>query len=715
MSNPQTRGRDNKGKTPGLPMENSRNTAHNHGAREIQQGGLSMPASTPEDHAQKALNDAQHGLHSLLNPPIEEDQPHIISLSGAARNQRRGRVAGPAVGPTDDGRWTIGPELAKDGRRLASNNKNRPQTTDSQLSIVHRPSSIVHPQSPLTRPSPITRGRNVLATQTRNSMESVREHGKMLVYPVDDEDVIGMDAQAAQIMRRSASQWLTRYATHMVILLVIGLLAAFGGLKTFTVAQAYPHSLLAGSPYTGTDFTDDADNQSTNGKPDADSQDLQLTLPRTELGSAVPPSANANRQQVSPGSDVTGQQAQAPNPAKSADVNRYTVVDGDTIDKIAQKFNVMPETVMGSNGIFDSQEILAPGRVFVIPPIDGMYYVASKNDTVAGVAQKFQVEPNAITSYSANRVGSDGSLQEGTPLVIPGGMMPERETTLAYTVQPGDTLKSIATRFGVDVPTMVNSNDIPDPDNLQPGAELRVLPVQGMEYKVKAGDTVITIADRYGTTPQMILDYPPNNLGHDGALQVGQVILLPGGSPPQVVAAARVQPSSRGAERPAERQPDQPQPPQPKPQPNPPQPKPQPSKPSTSGGTSPKVGTGHMMWPVDGTITQYFTRSHNGLDIAISAGTPIHAADSGQVIWAGWRTDGLGYCVMIDHQNGYTTVYGHMIRQPAVYVGQYVRRGQVIGYIGSTGHSTGPHVHFMVKHGSGDSHEYRNPLAYLGR
>ena len=117
------------------------------------------------------------------------------------------------------------------------------------------------------------------------------------------------------------------------------------------------------------------------------------------------------------------------------------------------------------------------------------------------------------------------------------------------------------------------------------------------------------------------------------------------------------------------------------------------------------------MWPVNGVITQYFSSRHNGLDIAISAGTPIHAADSGRVIWAGWRTDGLGYCVMIDHLNGYTTVYGHMIRQPAVYVGQYVSRGQVIGYIGSTGHSTGPHVHFMIKLGMG--HNYLNPLPLL--
>ena len=107
--------------------------------------------------------------------------------------------------------------------------------------------------------------------------------------------------------------------------------------------------------------------------------------------------------------------------------------------------------------------------------------------------------------------------------------------------------------------------------------------------------------------------------------------------------------------------------------------------------------------------------THSRESTSTSTGTNASpgAADSGRIIWSGWRTDGLGYCVMIDHLNGLLTVYGHMIRQPPVYVGQYVSRGQVIGYIGSTGHSTGPHVHFMVKVGSGRN--YRNPLAYLGR
>jgi murein DD-endopeptidase MepM/ murein hydrolase activator NlpD len=118
-----------------------------------------------------------------------------------------------------------------------------------------------------------------------------------------------------------------------------------------------------------------------------------------------------------------------------------------------------------------------------------------------------------------------------------------------------------------------------------------------------------------------------------------------------------------------------------------------------------------MVWPVRGRITQYFGARHNGLDIAAPAGTPLYAADAGKVIWSGWRNDGLGYCVMVDHGNGLITVYGHMIRQPPVYVGQYVGRGQQIGNIGSTGRSTGPHVHFMVKAGMGAN--YRNPLSYL--
>jgi murein DD-endopeptidase MepM/ murein hydrolase activator NlpD len=390
------------------------------------------------------------------------------------------------------------------------------------------------------------------------------------------------------------------------------------------------------------------------------------------------------------------------------------VAEGDTIEGIADKLQVMPETVMGSNGMFDSEEPLAPGRELFIPPVDGMYHVTAEGDTLDSVARRYQVDPASIAAYKWNNVGPDGSIKYGQPLIIPGGMMPARETVITYTVRRGDSLRDIAARFGVDVPTMIHSNDIPDPDNLRPNSQLRVLPVPGVEYKVEKGDTVISIAEKMGVTPQMILDYGPNRLTAETQLKIDQMIMVPGGDPdqPVAVAAARIEPSARSAARPPEKPPARPEPPKTEKSKPAPEPKPKAAAPKPPANT-PKVGTGRMIWPVRGRITQYFSGRHNGLDIAIRAGTPIHAADSGKVIWSGWRRDGLGYCVIIDHGNGLSTIYGHMLRQPPVYVGQYVSRSQVIGLIGSTGRSTGPHVHFMVKAGGGRS--YRNPLAYLGK
>ncbi|MDP9356750.1 MAG: M23 family metallopeptidase, partial [Chloroflexota bacterium] len=92
---------------------------------------------------------------------------------------------------------------------------------------------------------------------------------------------------------------------------------------------------------------------------------------------------------------------------------------------------------------------------------------------------------------------------------------------------------------------------------------------------------------------------------------------------------------------------------------------------------------------------------HNGIDLAAPAYTPLLAADGGTVTAAGWCDCGLGFYVAIDHGNGFETVYGHMAEQPYVYVGQAVSQGQVIGPVGSTGLSTGPHVHFILKVGGG--------------
>jgi murein DD-endopeptidase MepM/ murein hydrolase activator NlpD len=723
MSNPPLWGRGTKKRASGLSKGDGAEQRHDaieaEGTKENRRKHLPVPRSRSQARTHQAIADAQQGLESLLNPqiargpggtrmasaPLIDGHPHVISPSGITRSPSRGRVAGPSV----DSRQITGPELTPFGRSDAASPGDDyllPGADEPGDTSALESGAIVvsgGPDSHVARVPQVRKGSHV--TQITGQLQVVRDRARLLVDSPYASSALGLDPGAAHATRRAASQWVTRYATHLVILLVVGTLVALGGLRTFTVQGAYPQGILAMDTYLGTDhISDDHEEQgSASGKPDVDSQEYEFTLPRTELANT----AGAEQ----PSADAAGPAEDAPLAAAPAEVVHYTVAEGDTVESIADKFNVIPETVMGSNGIFDSEEALAPGRVLAVPPIDGMYYVTAEGDSLESIAGKFQVAPDDIVAYQGNKLTAGEAIKPGQELVVPGGMMPERQTAIVYTVKRGDSLRDVAARFGVDVPTMLNSNDIPDPDHLQPGSQLRVLPVPGIEYKVKKGDNVNEIADRFGVTPQMILDYQPNHLTVDSALQIDQVIMVPGGSPEQTIMAARVapreqQPSARGVARP--------EPPKTEPKVVPkPAPKAQPKAQPKAEANAPTRATGRFVWPVSGRITQYFSRRHNGLDIATRAGTPIHAADSGRVIWAGWRTDGLGYCVMIDHGNGLTTVYGHMIRQPPVYVGKYVTRGQVIGYIGSTGRSTGPHVHFMVKVGAGRN--YRNPLGYLGK
>lgn len=121
------------------------------------------------------------------------------------------------------------------------------------------------------------------------------------------------------------------------------------------------------------------------------------------------------------------------------------------------------------------------------------------------------------------------------------------------------------------------------------------------------------------------------------------------------------------------------------------------------------VSNGRLLWPVPGAvITQYFSARHLAVDLAVPAGSPVLAAASGTVIWAGWRTNGGGLVVEIDHGNGLHTVYNHL---GAILVGPgaVVGRGQRIANVGCTGLCTGPHVHFQVSVGG----VFVNPLRYI--
>lgn len=245
-----------------------------------------------------------------------------------------------------------------------------------------------------------------------------------------------------------------------------------------------------------------------------------------------------------------------------------------------------------------------------------------------------------------------------------------RAEVLDYTVEGGDTLAAIAKKFGVDTDSIKWLNKGLDEKKIKPGAVLKIPPVTGVVHTVIAGETVYSIGKKYNVSAQAIVDFPFNEFSNDEtfALAIGQQVIVPDGvMPDEPLLSPRT---------------------------------------FFANVLTPNAGnisaTGKWLWPTAGIITQYFKPWHKGMDIANHNGGPILAADSGTVIVAGW-TDNTGYGnrVMIDHGNGYKTLYGHM-SVIAVTVGQTVKRGDKLGMMGSTGRSTGTHLHFEIRTAKGN-------------
>ena len=248
-----------------------------------------------------------------------------------------------------------------------------------------------------------------------------------------------------------------------------------------------------------------------------------------------------------------------------------------------------------------------------------------------------------------------------------------RAETIEYKVEPGDTISTIAEKFGVSVDTIIWENNLKSVKDIKPGQTLKVLPVSGVLYKVKPGETIYSIAKKHQVDPQGIVDWPYNSFANDEtfALAVGQLLMIPDGIKPKEtpLAPKRLFATIPGA----------------------------------------GLGTGQFAWPTSGGISQGFSWYHKAIDIS-NKGTPeILAADGGTVIIAGWPTPwAYGNHIIIDHGNGQQTLYAHL-SQIYVSVGQKVARGQTIGKMGSTGRSTGPHLHFEIRINSAA----QNPLNYL--
>lgn len=252
----------------------------------------------------------------------------------------------------------------------------------------------------------------------------------------------------------------------------------------------------------------------------------------------------------------------------------------------------------------------------------------------------------------------------------------QRDKVVNYTVQIGDTISQIAEQFGVTANTILWENNLTAYSLIRPGDTLTILPTSGIRHKVASGDTVASIAKKYGIDTDKIIEF--NKLASADDINTGETLVIPGGKKIQTTSSYTI----RSFTQPAVVAP------------------------------APKVvsGTGTMTWPTDcRRITQYFRYAHSGLDIACGIGNPIYAADDGTVTKAqtGWN-GGYGTMITIDHGNGKQTLYGHL---SAFYVsvGDNVTKGQNIGAMGSTGRSTGPHVHFEVRSGGARV----NPLYYV--
>lgn len=244
-----------------------------------------------------------------------------------------------------------------------------------------------------------------------------------------------------------------------------------------------------------------------------------------------------------------------------------------------------------------------------------------------------------------------------------------------YIVKDGDTLSGVAEKFDVTIDTIKWANEGVDWKKLKPGTEIKVPPVTGIVYKVKPGDTIYSIAKKFESSEQAIVDFPFNTFSDDEtfALVAGQTLIVPDGIMPDA---------------------------------------PAPTLPRFANVLTPDAGavaaTGNFVWPAYGRITQGYRWYHPAVDIANRDGGAILAADAGTVKVAGWSSSGYGNHVIIDHNNGYVTLYAHL-SSLAVQAGQNVGRGAMLGQMGSTGRSTGTHLHFEIVAPGGKV----DPLSYL--
>lgn len=286
------------------------------------------------------------------------------------------------------------------------------------------------------------------------------------------------------------------------------------------------------------------------------------------------------------------------------------------------------------------------------------------------------LEPALHSDPNPNKGSIAIAITEGSALIANGGpegtladieSRPAKGTITTYTVEEGDSLSEIASTFGVSTNTILWANDIKDAKTIKPGMTLLILPVSGVQHKIQKGETLASVAKKYGGDAEDIAIY--NGIDAGAGLTQGETLIIPGGEVPKTAVAS--------------------------------------TKKTTKKAVASKVLpaiSGFFGNPLPGGRLTQGLHGYNGVDIGAPSGTPIYAAAGGTVIIAksSGYNGGYGSYVVIDHGNGTQTLYAHMSSVAASLGG--VDKGQLIGYVGSTGRSTGNHLHFEVRGA-------RNPFA----
>jgi murein DD-endopeptidase MepM/ murein hydrolase activator NlpD len=290
-----------------------------------------------------------------------------------------------------------------------------------------------------------------------------------------------------------------------------------------------------------------------------------------------------------------------------------------------------------------------------------------------------------INSIPASDNSIDSGIARAAQLHTNVPSRPRNEIS-KYMVQDGDTVFGIAEKFGLEPQTILWGNYnllLDDPHSLKPGQELTILPVDGVYWEWLGGIPFGAWAEFYGVTPADIIDFPANNIDPNTVgdyananIKTGSWLIIPHGKREFVnwsapLGVTRENPASarvlgQGACEPV------------------------------SGGA---VGYGTYVYPTNKHYLSGFDYSektnHRGIDLAGSEGEGVYAADAGVVVYSGWNNYGYGNMIMIDHGNGFQSLYAHL---SSIYrgCGQSVGQGEAIGAIGSTGRSSGPHLHFEL-------------------